>query len=295
MEMVLRRHSILSTLAISLVGNLLNALLKIAYGTAFGSLAFLADGIHSLFDSTSTVIGMASIIMSTKPPDDEHPYGHQKFETLSAIALGLLLLLAAYEVGTMAFHRFFNPARQPVFSLWGFTVLGFTMLINLSTAYMERKRSVQLASNFLAADALHNQSDFLISCAVLATVVSAHFQVPYIDPLASLLITFYLVYLAVRLILFNIQPLLDRSVLDPLAVERIVNAVDGVAHCHHIRSRGEKDHHFLDLNIHLPGHITLARAHEITHEVERKLKGAFPGLVDVVIHTEPHGHEPCAC
>ena len=113
MEMVLRRHAILSTLGLSLIGNLLSAGLKMAYGSSFGSLAFLADGIHSLFDSTSTVVGMASIIMSTRPPDDEHPYGHQKFETLSAIALGLLLLLAAYEVGTMAFQRFFNPQNQP--------------------------------------------------------------------------------------------------------------------------------------------------------------------------------------
>jgi divalent metal cation (Fe/Co/Zn/Cd) transporter len=103
-----------------------------------------------------------------------------------------------------------------------------------------------------------------------------------------------LVYLSIRLIVRTLGPLVDTSVLDQEKVREIVGSVEGVLHCHHIRSRGEEDHFFLYLNIHLPGQISLHRAHDITHEVEAKLKKAFPGLVDVVIHTEPHGHMPCS-
>lgn len=288
-----RSKTIVRTLLICLSASVLASLMKIFYGRSSHSLAFVADGIHSLFDSAATIIGIVSIGLSAKPPDEGHPYGHHKFETVSALALGLLLFLAAYEVGTMAYQRILFPAMLPQFSIMGLVILGVTMAINLSVARMEAKKAKELSSSFLAADSLHNQSDFLITCAVLATVVSAHFGIPYADAGVSLGITVYLVYLAIRLILYNLQPLVDHSVLDPKRVEAVVSAVPGVVHCHHIRSRGEEGHYFLDLNLHLPGKITLDEAHTISHEVEERLKKEFPGLVDVVIHTEPDGHAPC--
>ena len=268
--------------------------LKIGYGRSAESLAFVADGIHSLFDAAATLIGIISIVLSSKPPDDGHPYGHRKFEAVSAVMLALLLFVAAYEVGTMALERLHNPTTFPLFSVWGFVVLGMAMTISLSVARIERKRADTLSSPFLASDALHNQSDFLISIAVLSSIIGTRFHIPYVDAGASILIALYLVYFSIRLTLFNLRPLVDHSVLDPKEVEGIVSSIDGVLYCHHIRSRGEIGHHFLDLNIHLPGQITLERAHQITHTVEARLKAAFPGLVDVVIHTEPHDHEPCS-
>jgi len=288
-----RAKAVIRVLVISLSATLVAAGLKIYYGRASHSLAFVADGIHSLFDAAATLIGILSITLSSKPPDEGHPYGHQKLESVSTIALGLMLLSAAYEVGTMAIERM-GHGEMPHYSFWGFLVLGIVMIINLTVARFETNRAHDLSSQFLAADALHNQSDFLISCAVLASLLAVYFHIPYVDAGASLAITVYLVYLSLRLIWLNLRPLVDSRVLDPAKVEEIVGSTEGVMFCHNIRSRGEHGHHFLDLNIHLPGHITLHRAHEITHQVEAKLKAAFPGLVDVVIHTEPHDHPPCS-
>ena len=289
-----RAKAIIRTLTISLVGGVSVCALKIGYGRSTESLAFIADGIHSLFDAAATLIGIVSIVFSSKPPDESHPYGHRKLEAVSAVMLSLLLFVAAYEVGTMALERLHSAAAFPSFSAWGFVVLGVAMMISLSVARIERLRADKLSSPFLASDALHNQSDFLISIAVLASIISTRFHIPYVDAGASILIAVYLVYFSIRLTLFNLRPLMDHSVLDPKEVEGIVTSIDGVMYCHHIRSRGETGHHFLDLNIHLPGQITLERAHQITHNVEERLKAAFPGLVDVVIHTEPHDHEPCS-
>lgn len=288
-----RAKAVIRTLFLSLGATLFAAALKIFYGRSTHSLAFVADGVHSFFDAAATLIGILSISMSSKPPDEGHPYGHQKFESVSTIALGLLLLSAAYEVGKMALARM-GHAPMPDYTFWGFVVLAGVMVINLSIARLESNRAKDLSSQFLAADALHNQSDFLISCAVLASLLAVYFHIPYVDAGASLAITLYLAYLSVRLIWLNLRPLVDYRVLDPEKVEEIVSSTEGVLHCHNIRSRGEHGHHFLDLNIHLPGHITLEKAHEITHNVEAKLKAAFPGLVDVVIHTEPHNHPPCS-
>lgn len=288
-----RAKKIFQTLLLCLGASTIASISKLLFGYYSHSLAFTADGIHSLFDSAATILGMISIAQSAKPPDENHPYGHRKFETVSALALGFLLFLAAYEVGSVAFHRIIAAPSEVHFSYWGLAILFFTMVINLSTAYLEAKRAKELDSNFLKADSLHNQSDFLITCAVLVSLLSAKFQWNYVDAVISLAITLYLVYLSFHLIWSNIHPLVDRSVLDVKKVERIAQSVDGVLHCHHVRSRGEPGHYFLDLNLHLPGHISLDRAHEIGHLVEAKLKVEFPGLVDVVIHTEPDGHAPC--
>jgi cation diffusion facilitator family transporter len=291
--MELRAKGIVRTLAVCLSISIVAAVIKIIYGKRTHTLTFVADGIHMLFDSAATLTGMISVIFSSKPPDEGHPYGHYKIETVAATILALLLLFAAYEVGTIAYHRLLNPHLFPQFSFWGLTIIVLSMLINVALARYEAQRAKQLSSHFLATDSMHNQSDFFIGLAVLISLGSVRWQIPYVDAGASIAITFYLVYLSLRLILVNLKPLVDSSVLDPRQVEAVAASVDGVLYSHHMRRRGEKDHHFLDLNLHLPGHISLEKAHKIAHEVEAKLKAQFPGLVDVVIHTEPHGHPPC--
>jgi cation diffusion facilitator family transporter len=288
-----RASGIVRTLAVCLSIGFAAAVIKIIYGKTTHTLTFVADGIHMMFDSAATLTGLISVIFSSKPPDEGHPYGHYKIETVAATILALLLLFAAYEVGMIAYHRLLNPHVFPQFSFWGLVIILASMAINVALARFESKRAKQLSSHFLATDSMHNLSDFFIGLAVLISLISLHWQIPYVDSGASIAITFYLVYLSLRLLAGSLKPLVDSSVLDPKQVEEVAASVEGVLYSHHIRSRGEKDHHFLDLNLHLPGHITLEKAHKIAHEVEARLKAQFPGLVDVVIHTEPHGHPPC--
>ncbi len=289
-----RAKAISQVLWLCLGASLLTAALKLIYGHYTGSLAFFADGVHSLFDSVSTVLGIYSILVSSHPPDERHPYGHKKFETLSALALAVLLLLAGWEVLTAAYGRFTLGSPPPAYSNWGWAVLALTMVINLGIAFFESAAAQRLKSHFLESDSLHNRSDFIITLGVLVTFLASRFQIPHLDLLISVAIALYLMYLALVIFQRSIRPLVDHSVLDPKQVEELVGSVEGVIDCHNVRSRGERWHHFLDLNIHLSGKMTLEKAHLITHQVEAKLKEAFPGLVDVVIHTEPHDHPPCS-
>ncbi len=289
-----RARAIVKTLGVCLTAGTVVAAVKLAYGTSAHSLAFMADGIHVLFDSGATVLGMISVLFSSKPPDQDHPYGHRKFEAVSALVLGLLLLFAAYEVGVTAWAKLSGPVEYPDFSFLGVAILVAAAGVSLSISRLELKMARELSSQYLAADAVHNSSDVWVTLGVLVSLLSVHLHIPRMDSVVSLGIAVYLVYMSVHLMLINIKPLVDSSVLDPNHVAEIAAATDGVLQCHNVRSRGEKGHHFLDLNIHLPGHISLWRAHEITHNVEARLKAEFPGLVDVVIHTEPEGHPPCS-
>lgn len=289
-----RAKAVSKVLLVCLCASLLTSALKLLYFRFTGSLTFFADGIHSLFDSGSTVLGISSVLLSSRPPDEGHPYGHRKFETLAALALALLLLLAGWEVLIAAYGRLVSNSPPPAYSAWGWVILGLNMVINLGVATFEARAAKRLKSHFLESDALHNRSDFLITLGVFASILASRFQINNFDLTISVVISFYLIYLAYRIVQRNIKPLVDHAVLDSKQVEELVNSVEGVIDCHNVRSRGESWHHFLDLNIHLSGSMTLTRAHEITHKVEERLKEAFPGLVDVVIHTEPHNHPPCS-
>lgn len=291
-----RTRAILKVLGVSLVANVILGSLKIYYGRSANSLAFVADGVHTYFDAAATLLGMVSISLSAAPPDEGHPYGHYKYETLSSVMLSLILCFAAYEVGSSAFARLSEsgPASVPTSDFRGVFLVILALTFSFSIGKWEGRMAAVLKSSFLKADALHNTSDLLTSLGVLTSVASAHFRIPRVDAWVSLGIAAYLIYLSLRLMVENAKPLLDASVIDPRRVQAIAESTEGVLHCHHVRSRGEKGHYFLDLNLHLPGSMTLYQAHELSHEVEAKLKHEFPGLVDVVIHTEPDDHPPCS-
>lgn len=289
----LRAELIRKGLTVSLVGSVVIAIGKIGYGYSSKSLAFAADGVHSLFDSASTLAGLVSTFWSAKPPDDGHPYGHQKFETVCVVGLSVVLAIAGYEIAVRAYEKIVAGTAAAPFRWEALAVLGVALLINHFVSRYQLKLAKEAKSRLLQADAVHNQSDFWVTAAVVVSVAGAPLSLAWLDPLISIGIAIYLVVFAVRILWGALRPLVDASVLDPDEVRKVVEQIPGVLFCHAVRTRGELDHLFLDLNIHLPGAIPLVRAHEIAHAVEARLKDAFPGLVDVVVHTEPHGHPPC--
>ncbi len=288
-----RSRSVLRVLGISFVANIALGSLKIYYGRNSNSLAFVADGLHTYFDACATLLGMLSISFSSAPPDDNHPYGHYKFETLSSMLLSLILCFAAYQVGSDAFSRLGASQVFPHGDFRGVFLVVLAITLSFSLGKWEGKMAATLKSPFLKADSVHNLTDVWTSLAVVVSIVAGHFKIPKVDAWVSIAISIYLVFLSLRLLIENVRPLLDARVVDPQTVETIAKSVQGVLDCHHVRSRGEQGHYFIDLKLHLPGGITLHRAHEISHLVEAKLKAEFPGLVDVVIHTEPDDHAPC--
>lgn len=280
-------------LVVSLAGSLVIAAAKMGFAFHSKSLAFAADGVHSLFDSLSTLIGFVSSFWAQRPPDDDHPYGHHKIETLCVVGLAILLAVAGYQIASSAYHKLVVGIATPPFHWEGVAILVTALVINFAVSRYELSMARTAKSRLLEADAVHNQSDFWTSAAVLVSAVGAPLGFGWLDPVISIGIAIYLFGFAFHMLMEAVHPLMDGSVLDAEEVRRLVVAIPGVMHCHAVRSRGERDHLFIDLNIHLPGALPLERAHEIAHAVEAKLKEAYPGVVDVVVHTEPHGHPPC--
>ena len=269
-----------------LILNLTVAGAKLAFGYATGAVSIISDGFHSLTDSASNVIGLVGLRASLKPPDDDHPYGHRKYETLAAAGIFVFLLLVVVEVSRAALNRLAGGAA-PQISILSFAVMLITLAINLLVVRYEGREGRRLSSELLLADAMHTRSDVLTSCAVLVSLAAVALGYPVLDPVGGLVIAVFIARTGWQIARDTSRVLSDRVVLAEDDIRRVVMGTPEVVGCHHIRSRGSPDHTFLDLHVWYPSDMPLYEAHRLSHIVKDRLMSTFPQIADAIIHIEP--------
>ena len=148
-----------------------------------------ADGIHSVFDSAGNVVGLVGIALAARPADDSHPYGHAKFETYASLVIGVLLLLAAFEVGSSAVGKLVSGVYTAEVTPVSFIVMVGTLAVNIGVTTYERRCAKRLKSEVLAADANHTLSDALVSIGVIVGLAAVALGFPMADPIMALVVT----------------------------------------------------------------------------------------------------------
>ena len=281
-----RFNKVRKILIIILLLNLFVAISKIAYGLISSTLSMQADGYHSLFDGVSNIIGIIGIQIASKPPDKNHPYGHQKYETMASIAIATLLLFVGFEILQSSIDRFTTGAQPDVTSM-SFIVMVTTIGINLLVTTYEHRKGVQLNSEILIADSMHTKSDIYVSLSVILGLIAAKAGYPIIDPLIALVIAIVIVRAGILIIRQSSYTLCDVSRIDDEAICCIVEAMEGVIECHRIRTRGGANDIHIDLHVKVNPDMHTDKAHALAHDVEKQLKDNFDGVTDVVVHIEP--------
>ncbi len=267
--------------------NLAVAAGKYGYGLLIHSLAMRADGFHSMFDGASNVIGLVGMGLAARPADEGHPYGHGKYETYAAAAIGAMLLFAAWQIASEALTRFVGESPPPAVDLPAFAVMVATLAVNIGVSLYERRRGAALKSDILTADAAHTGSDVLVSVGVIAGLFLVKLGYPRADAAVALFVVAAILWAAFRIFSRVHAIFSDSPALDAEAVCAIALAVDGVKGCHSIRTRGTSAHVFIDLHVQVEPTLTVARGHEIAERVERVLCDELPGVADVIAHLEP--------
>jgi cation diffusion facilitator family transporter len=266
--------------------NLVVAIAKLIYGARSGAIAITADGIHSLMDAASNVVGLIGVYAARRPPDADHPYGHRKYETFAALAIVAMLLLGCHEIVAAAIERLRHP-RVPQITSLGYVILGATLAINLLVVAVERLEGKRLKSELLLADAAHTASDLGASLLVLASFLAARFRIGWADLAAAALITLLILKAGYTILRGTLSTLSDERRIPPGEVETVALEEPGVLEAHNVRSRGPLDDIHLDLHILVDPELVVAEAHKVGHRVEARLRARFPGLTDVVVHVEP--------
>ena len=281
-----RYTSVVRVLGRVLVVNLLVTVAKIWLGYSTGTLSIISEGFHSLTDSASNVVGLIGISVARRPPDENHPYGHRKYETMASIGILIFLILVMVQVLRAAIDRLIHGGTPRVFPE-GIGLMAVTLLVNIGVVTYEMRAGRRLNSELLMADAKHTRSDVLTSIAVLGALFGVWSGYPILDPVASLLVAGFIGHAGWSIAMDASSILSDEIVIAERDVRGVVQSVPEVIGCEKIRTRGSADHVFLDLHLWLDGRTPLEDAHATSHIVKDRLMAKFPELADVVIHIEP--------
>jgi cation diffusion facilitator family transporter len=282
------RYAAVSRVLLSVLSlNLLVAAAKIVFGYATGAISILSDGFHSLTDAASNVAGLIGVYAARQPPDQDHPYGHRKYETVAAAAVSVFLALLVIEVLRNAFNHLTGRSEPHPVSTVSFVVMIVTVAVNLAVVAYESRAAARLGSEVLLADAMQTRGDVWSSLTVIGALVGARLGMPILDPLAALVVAGFIGYAGFQVARATTGILSDRIVISDADLQRVVMSVPGVIGCEKIRTRGSADHVFLDLHVWMPPDMRLTEAHTLSHVVKDRLMARYPQIADAVIHIEP--------
>ena len=259
---------------------------KFMVGLAAHSLAVLGDALHSTVDALNNVLGLVVVRAAARPPDDEHPYGHGKFETLGALAIVGFLLVTCFELSRGAVTRLAGAHQPQLVSDVQLVVLVVCLGLNALVAWYEHRRGTELGSELLIADAAHTRSDVLITVGVLASLLLARGGWWWADPALALVIVVVIARVAYQILQRTVPILVDQRALPPTEIRSVAEAVSGVKSAYDIRSRGSAQARYAEVTIAVDKNATVAAAHAIADAVEQRLKHDVR-LVEVPVHVEP--------
>lgn len=264
------------------------ALAKIIYGLLTHSLAMSADGFHSLSDGSSNIIGLIGIAVASRPRDTGHPYGHGKYETLASMAIAVALFLIAFKLLATSIHKLVHQELiDPTANLGSFAVMLATLAVNIGVMRYEMRKGKALNSDFLVADAMHTGSDIFASSMVIVSLISVKLGLPIIDVIAGMIISLLIAYIGVSILKHSSRVLCDYAVIDVQQISEALSDMREVVGCHRIRTRGRQDDIHVDLHITVDKDMTVAKAHDLSTAIEKRIRERFPGTTDVIVHIEP--------
>lgn len=268
--------------------NLAVAGVKIVMGTIIKSSSMTADGFHSLTDGSSNVIGLIGIRLASRPVDEDHPYGHTKYETLAGLLISGILFVLSSRIIIDAIQRLISPVT-PNISIESLILLLATLIINIFVSTIEYKKGKELESQILISDSLHTRSDIFISLGVLVTLAGIRLGLPIIiDPLVSLGVSAFIIHSAYEIFKLNRDVLVDRAVVDAEKIRSITMSYEEVLDAHRIRSRGDKNTLHIDMHIMTKPDLSIEQSHRLIHEIENRIREEINENAQVTAHLEPY-------
>ena len=269
-----------------LVANLAVVAAKSFVGLRAGSLAILGSALDSSVDALNNVLALIVVRVAAKEPDEDHPYGHGKFETLGALAIVGFLSITCFELIRGAVNELLQGAHPVGVTDSQLAVLVLTLGVNVLIAWYENRRGRELRSELLIADAAHTRADVLITVGVLAGVLFARQGWWWIDPVVAIAVALVIVQVAYRILVRTVPVLVDQRALPTGEIRQTAETVPGVKSAYGIRSRGPSDLRYAEVTIAVDPKADVAAAHAIADQVEERLKQDLQ-LHEVTVHVEP--------
>ena len=283
----MRSAAVRRALIVVLVLNALSAALKVSVGARTGALTVLGAALESVLDMLSNGVAILAVSVAARAPDDDHPYGHEKFETLGTLAIVGFLSISFFELLRQSLGELWGGHVAPRASMADGAMLIASLLVNFCVVIYERQRGRALSSTVLLADAAHTASDILVTALAIASLVLSRLGYLYADAALGVLVALIIAWSGYQILRRSIPILVDARAVEADRLVEIVRTIPGVKGVRAARSRRTSSGHlFAEVTILVDGTASVANAHDFTDEVERAIAREL-GTAEAIVHVEP--------
>lgn len=277
------------TTAVSILVNAFLSIIKTTGGFLTGSTVLIADGVHSLADLVTDVFTYALIRIAGKEPDDDHPYGHGKFETFGTMFLAIFLGGVSIAIGLEAVESLQNIEKQKPLTYMALGIAAISILANELLYQFCAFKGKQVNSKIIIANAWHHRTDSFSSIAALVGIGLNMYGFLIADAVAALVVTAFLLKISYKIGRSAFDELVDASVdqdvLDKISASVLSNS--GVLNFHQLRARSIGGQIFVDVHADVPTDISVSEGHAIAHSVEESIFNDINHVADVTVHVDP--------
>ncbi|HEX9484852.1 MAG TPA: cation diffusion facilitator family transporter [Gemmatimonadaceae bacterium] len=275
------------TLTAVLVLNLLSAVIKGGVGARTGAITVLGAALESVLDMLSNGVAILAVVVAARAPDEDHPYGHEKFETLGTLGIVCFLSVTCFELLRQSLVALAGERLAPVSTRTDTVWLLVSLGVNLLVVYYERRRGRELSSALLLADAAHTMGDVFVTALALASLWLSTLGVTRADAMLGMLVALVIAWSGFLILRDSIPILVDARAVDASRLADIVRTIPGVIDVRAARSRRTASGHlFAEVTILVDGATTVTDAHDFTDEVERAIAREL-GTAEAIVHVEP--------
>lgn len=283
----MKLRSVQRTLGVILVANVALVAIKIFIAIRTGALSVLGATVESALDAMNNAIAIALVAVAARGPDDDHPYGHDKFETLGALVIVGFLSISCFELVRSAATQLVERRVPGVATPAELALLGSTAFVNVFVVWYERRRGRALGSALLIADAAHTGGDIFVTVLAFASLLLARAGFAAADPWLALVVAAVIAYSGYQILRATVPILVDQRAVDAAEIRRVVAAIPGIHGVPHVRSRtAASGTLFAEVTITCDAGLTVAAAHQLADAAERAIHDAL-GAADVTVHVEP--------
>ena len=282
-----RSSGVRRALLLVLLLNALSAALKIGVGARTGALTVLGAALESALDMLSNGVAILAVSVAARAPDDDHPYGHEKFETLGTLGIVAFLAITCFELMRQSIGELTGPHAAPTTTRLDVVLLAASLGVNAFVVLYERRRGRALGSALLLADAAHTASDILVTALAIMSLALSQLGYVRADALLGMLVALIIAWSGYQILRDSIPILVDARAVEAERLASIVRTIPGVIGVRAARSRRTASGHlFAEVTILVDGTTSVADAHDFTDEVERAISREL-GTAEAIVHVEP--------
>ena len=268
-------------------------LIKVIAGTLFHSQALVVDGIHSFTDVASDLVVLGVMRVSRQAPDEDHPYGHQRIETMGTMVLGSILIAVGAALAWDNTLRLLDGGTVNI-PEWPVLVAAFISVASKEWIYRYTRRvGVAIRSDLIIANAWHSRTDALSSVVVLFSTMGAMLGYLWLDVLAAVIISGIIIHIGWRFTWDSVKELVDTGLSpeDTEALKHIASKTDGVRNVHELRSRRMGHNILLDVHLVVSPEISVSEGHQIGMQVVKAMRDSLDNILDINFHIDAENNE----